>query len=181
MYSNNWKNTLKVGFLSLGLGLMMLACNSKSTTENAKNQADDKQNVAQPVTNPNGGVADASVSKEDMPKFKFEQYVYDFGQIAEGQIVKHIFKFKNTGKTPLIIQNASATCGCTVPEWTKEPVAPGDEGELRVEFNSSGKSGPQTKAITIYANTDPANTELTIKGIVLSKTNGPVRNPAPNQ
>lgn len=177
MFNNNWKQALKIGFLSLGLGVMMIACNSKPTSENA--QADEKK-VAQPVNNAesaNNSSNSTPVNKEDMPKFKFEKYVYDFGQIAEGQIVKHVFKFKNVGKTPLIIQNASATCGCTVPEWTKEPIAPGDEGELRVEFNSSGKSGPQSKVVTVYANTDPVTTELTINGTVLAKTNGPVRNP----
>ncbi|MEM9545277.1 MAG: DUF1573 domain-containing protein, partial [Bacteroidota bacterium] len=95
---------------------------------------------------------------------------YDFGEVPEGEKVVHTYKFKNTGKEPLVISNAKGSCGCTVPEWPREPIPVGGSGEIRVQFDSKGKGkvggGSQSKKVTITANTDPANTFLTIKGIV---------------
>ena len=100
----------------------------------------------------------------------FEEDTHDFGEIMEGEKVVHIYKFKNTGKEPLVISNAKGSCGCTVPEWPREPIPVGGSGEIRVQFDSKGKGkiggGPQAKKVTITANTDPANTFLNIKGIV---------------
>jgi hypothetical protein len=84
------------------------------------------------------------------------------------------FKFKNTGDKPLIISNAQGSCGCTVPDYPKEPVAPGASAEIKVKFNSKGKKGQETKFVTLTANTDPAETRLTIKANVIGaevKTN----------
>ena len=100
--------------------------------------------------------------------FKFEKEVYDFGEIKDGEIVSYDFKFKNIGNSPLIISSATATCGCTIPEYPKEPVAPGAEGLIRVVFNSAGKAGMQNKIISITANTVPSLTELNILGNVLA-------------
>jgi len=91
---------------------------------------------------------------------------HDFGEINEGDKVSHTFKFSNTGQEPLIINSAKGSCGCTVPEWPKEPIPPGGEGEIMVEFNSKGKKNKQTKTVTINANTDPNPTRLTIKANV---------------
>ena len=100
----------------------------------------------------------------------FEESSYDFGEVMEGEKVVHIYKFKNTGKEPLVISNAKGSCGCTVPDWPREPIAVGASGEIRVQFDSKGKGkvggGPQAKKVTITANTDPANTFLDIKGVV---------------
>lgn len=100
----------------------------------------------------------------------FDEDSYDFGEVQEGEKVVHIYKFKNTGKEPLVISNAKGSCGCTVPDWPREPIPVGGNGEIRVQFDSKGKGkvggGPQSKKVTITANTDPANTFLTIKGIV---------------
>ncbi len=98
-----------------------------------------------------------------------EESSYDFGKIKEGEIVEKSFAFKNTGEGPLVISNISASCGCTTPEWPKDPIAPGAESTILVRFNSTGKSGPQNKTVTITANTEPAVTELYIKGIVEGK------------
>ena len=84
--------------------------------------------------------------------------------IEQGEKVSHVFTFKNTGNEPLVLSNVKPSCGCTTPSWTKEPVAPGEEGEILVEFDSKGKSGKQTKTVTITANTEPAKTVLTITG-----------------
>lgn len=104
----------------------------------------------------------------NMPKttMEFTDMTHDFGKIKDGDKVTHVFKFKNTGKEPLVIANAKGSCGCTVPEYPKEPVAPGASSEIKVEFNSKGKKGMQTKTVTINANTDPNPTRLTIKAEV---------------
>ncbi len=100
----------------------------------------------------------------------FEEDTYDFGEIMEGEKVVHIYKFKNTGKEPLVISNAKGSCGCTVPEWPREPIPVGGAGEIRVQFDSKGKGkvggATQAKKVTITANTDPANSFLNIKGKV---------------
>ncbi|WP_395625358.1 DUF1573 domain-containing protein [Daejeonella sp.] len=110
-----------------------------------------------------------SVDNSNLPAFKFEKEVFDFGEIKEGEKVSYDFKFKNIGNAPLIISSATATCGCTIPEYPSEPLAPGAEGVIRVVFNSSGKPGMQNKIVSITANTNPTLTELNILGNVLSK------------
>jgi hypothetical protein len=101
---------------------------------------------------------------------EFKEQEHEFGEITEGDKVIHIFTFKNTGKEPLVISNVRGSCGCTVPEWSRESIAPGKEGEIKVAFNSKGKRGKQTKTVTISANTSPENTILRIKADVNEKT-----------
>lgn len=91
---------------------------------------------------------------------------------SEGAHVVHVFKFKNTGTEPLIISNARGSCGCTVPTWPKDPIAPGASGEVKVDFDTAGKPGNQSKRITVIANTNPTETYLTIQGIVRGKEQG---------
>ncbi len=94
---------------------------------------------------------------------------FDFGVADEGEVVKHTFKFTNVGKEPLLINNAKGSCGCTVPTWPKEAIPPGGIGEIRVEFNTKGKPGMQSKRVTVTANTNPTETFLEIKGEVRGK------------
>ncbi len=101
---------------------------------------------------------------------EFEQEVFEFGQIQEGDIVKNVFIFKNIGKEPLIISSAKGSCGCTVPEYSKDPIMPGESGMLLAIFDSKAKSGQMSKRITVVANTDPTHTFLNIKGEVLSES-----------
>lgn len=91
---------------------------------------------------------------------------HDFGTIQEGAIVEHEFKFRNDGEYPLILNNISSSCGCTTPEWPKDPIGPKQVSSIKVRFDSKHKAGPQVKTITVYANTEPANIELRLKGIV---------------
>ncbi len=102
----------------------------------------------------------------EAPILKFENDKFDFGQVNAGEKVSHDYKFTNTGKTPLIITNALASCGCTVPEYPKEPIAPGKDGLIKVVFNSAGKFGQQTKAITITSNAAPPTTTVYLSGEV---------------
>lgn len=113
--------------------------------------------------------AETTVS-DKMPKISFkEQGVYDFGTITEGDTVDHVFKFVNNGEIPLIINNITASCGCTTPEWPREPIAPGTESFIKVRFNSAGKRGEQHKTVSIFANTEPAITDLQFKVMVNAK------------
>ncbi len=102
-------------------------------------------------------------------RIQFKVYQHDFGNMVEGEIVSYIFKFTNTGTAPLMISSASASCGCTVPKYSKKPVQPGDSGELEVVFNSRGKSGAQHKTIAVRANTKPPVTLLIITANVKEK------------
>ena len=98
----------------------------------------------------------------------FAETEFNFGKVKAGEKVQHEYVFKNTGKEPLVISNAKGSCGCTVPEWPKEPIAPGASGKIKVEFDSKGKSGQQTKQVTITANTDPVQSIIYIKGDVIA-------------
>ncbi|MBC7615961.1 MAG: DUF1573 domain-containing protein [Pedobacter sp.] len=123
--------------LILSIALSLSACNNESSKAVVLNSA--------------GKV----VSAVNAPVIKFEKEIYDFGVIKEGESVKYEFKFKNTGKTPLIISNAMATCGCTVPEYPSKPIKPGNSGIIKVVFNSQGKVGVQDKVVSIISNANP--------------------------
>lgn len=100
---------------------------------------------------------------------KFDETSYDWGTIAENEKMIHVFKFKNTGANDMIISDAHGSCGCTVPEWPKEPIKPGKSSQIKVIFDSKGKAGDQSKSVTITANTEPTNMVLMIKGKVTPK------------
>ena len=84
----------------------------------------------------------------------------DFPKITEGETLNVTFHFKNTGTKPLVISQVTAGCGCTIPEQPTKPYAPGETGEIKATFNSSGKVGPNSKPINVFANLDPAMTTL---------------------
>ena len=93
--------------------------------------------------------------------------VYDFGKITDGEKVEFSFRFKNTGKNPLIVTNATASCGCTVPEKPDEPIKPGETSFIKVVFNSQGKSGKVIKGVTITSNAYPSFPVLQLQGEVM--------------
>lgn len=102
---------------------------------------------------------------------QFEESEFDFGKIIQGEKVSHAFYFRNTGKKNLIISTAAGSCGCTVPDYPKEPILPGQSGKVDVVFNSEGKSGLQEKTITIVTNCEPATRILRIKTeIIVAET-----------
>jgi len=113
----------------------------------------------------NSGSA-TSGNAENAPVMKFEKDIRDFGKIKTGDKVSADFKFTNTGKSPLIITDGTASCGCTRPEWPKTPIKPGDKGIIHVTFSSIGKLGLQDKLITITANTIPAQNRVHLIGEV---------------
>ena len=99
----------------------------------------------------------------------FEEEKHDFGDIFQGDKVEHVFEFENTGNEPLIITNVQTTCGCTAPEWPRDPVAPGQSGKIKVVFNSAGKIGRQNKVITVVSNASSPLNRVTIVTNVLPK------------
>ncbi|AUC78122.1 hypothetical protein CW736_01280 [Nonlabens sp. MB-3u-79] len=121
----------------------------------------------------------AAANKEvagNFPEMTFMETEYDFGTVEEGAVVEHEYKFTNTGNAPLIVVNAKGSCGCTVPTWSKEPIAPGAVGSMLVKFNTNGKPNAQTKTVTIKANTESGTESIRIKGFVTPKA----RAAAPN-
>lgn len=110
--------------------------------------------------------ANAPTDTVNVAKITFEETKFDFGDVDEGATVEHVFRFKNTGKVPLLISDARSTCGCTVPVWPKEPIAPGQSGEINVKFDTKGKSKMQKKPVTVIANTYPAATIVQLVGVV---------------
>jgi hypothetical protein len=111
--------------------------------------------------------ASGNVDKSNLPVMTFTQVEHDFGKIIQGEKVSYSFKFKNTGNADLVIAKVSTSCGCTAGDYPKEPVRPGEEGTIEVRFDSAGKQGFQSKDLTIAANTQPSNTVLVIKAIVI--------------
>jgi len=129
-----------------------------------------KDNAANKVKEENVEIAaERDATAGDFPVMAFEEAEHDFGTINEGDVVEHTFKFTNTGKAPLVIVSAKGSCGCTVPTWPKDPIAPGAKGEMLVKFNSTGKPNQQTKQVTITANTEAGTEKLKIKAQVTPK------------
>ncbi len=101
---------------------------------------------------------------------RFTETSYDFGEINEGEIVEHVFTFTNTGDEPLMLSDAKGSCGCTVPKWPREAIAPGETASITVQFNSKNKKGKRNQRVTLTANTNPPQTFIYLMGEVISKT-----------
>lgn len=106
-------------------------------------------------------------------QMKFEKTSHDFGNIKEGTQATVEFKFTNTGKVPLVLNSVRASCGCTTPKWTREPVAPGETGTITAIYNSKGRPGNFTKTITVKHNGEGGTSYLTIRGFVESAPKAP--------
>lgn len=140
-------------FLSLAAGLFIFtACNQQN--DNAQD------NATENVEN------ESASNGEGIGRMEFEDTVFDFGKIKEGEIVNHTFTFTNTGNEPIILARVSASCGCTTPTYTSTPILPGKTGEIAVEFNSTGQLGLQQKIITIASNSESIITTVQLKGEV---------------
>lgn len=171
---------------SLAVAVFATSCDNSNANSNEATANENNAPVAeasQPVIeNPNvaseGGTTTPS---ENAPIMTFDETEYDFGTIKQGEVVEHTFTFTNTGKSPLVIESASATCGCTAPEPPKEPIAPGEKSSIKVKFNSAGKMGQQYPTVTVRANTEPNIVKISMKGTVESSNiptagaEGPVR------
>lgn len=109
-------------------------------------------------------------SSFDYPVIEFNKTNHDFGQINDGEIVETTFQFTNSGKSDLIISNASGSCGCTVPDYPRDvPIKPGESNTIKVKFDSSNKPGMQRKTVTLVTNTSKGKELINIKAFVLPK------------
>lgn len=142
--------------------IVTVSCNSndKATTNSGQDP------VSPDIVN-NPATASGNDVEKRLPVFKFEETTHYFGTIHSGERMSHDFKFKNTGNAALIISQASGSCGCTVPEYSKDPIKPGEEGVIKVKYNSEGHGGMVSKTITVLANTIPNTKVLTISAEVL--------------
>lgn len=117
----------------------------------------------------NPAAATADVPSGPTTTIAFAQESHDFGTIYQDSENRHVFSFTNTGSEPLVIESARGSCGCTVPSYPKEPIAPGATGEIEVIYKPGKQKASQNKTVTIVANTEPKNTVLNIKANVLEK------------
>lgn len=141
----------KLLFAGVALSMLITACNNSSQKTDAST----------------GSVAvESAEEKVGGGKIAFVENKFDFGTIKEGAVVEHTFKFKNEGTEPVILAQVSTSCGCTTPNYTKEPILPGKEGEVSVSFNSAGHPGVQQKFITITSNAENAIETVELKGTV---------------
>ncbi|WP_339708869.1 DUF1573 domain-containing protein [uncultured Kriegella sp.] len=132
-----------------------------------------KDNASSKIKSDNVAVAaERDEAGKQVPVMEFEKVEHDFGTIDQNTPQETIFKFTNTGNAPLIITDAKSSCGCTVPDPPKDPIAPGESGELKVKFNGSGQN-QVTKQITVTANTEKGQELLRIKAFVNPKDAAP--------
>ncbi len=132
------------------LVLSLTACGQK-----AEEQKTGEQKNLLPtelVNNPRSAEGTDSVAFNDMATMDFKDTLHDFGTLVEGEVGTYDFEFTNNGKTPLIINDATGSCGCTVPEYPRDPIPPGKSGIMKVKFNSAEKRGHQEKSVTINTN-----------------------------
>ncbi|MDQ3392677.1 MAG: DUF1573 domain-containing protein [Bacteroidota bacterium] len=104
-------------------------------------------------------------------KIDFQISEHDFGNVTEGTLASHDFTFTNTGTEPLLINNVKASCGCTTPYWTKEPIMPGKQGKITASYDSNNRPGAFNKSITVTSNAQEPSKTLMVKGVVISKSN----------
>ena len=155
------KSKIKMKQLILLLvSLALASCNSSSDEKTITTDL-----VNSPLT------ANSNAEKVLTPNIEMLETSYNFGEIQQGESVTHDFILKNTGDADLIISAAKGSCGCTVPQWPKTPIAKGEEAAIKVTFNSAGRSGKQNKTVTLVTNAIPNTKVLTINGNVIVPQN----------
>jgi hypothetical protein len=138
------------------LSVVLVSCNNSSTDKLPTN-----------VINIPATANEQNATTQGKPAITFEESKHLFGVIKEGDYAVYSFKFKNTGDGDLLIANATASCGCTVPDYPKGIIKPGEEGFVKVKFDSKGKVGVFEKTVTLTCNTELRETVLTISGEVI--------------
>ena len=148
------KNLMQFAMVMVCL-LGLFACAPQSMEVTASENEDGKNDVK---------LIEKQAAKP-LSSINWDAEVHDFGNIPKDEPVRYTFTFTNTGNEPLILENVKSACGCTTPSWTKEPVAPGETGEIVAEFNAKSP-GNFAKTLTVTTNTEPATHRLTLKGMV---------------
>ena len=177
------KDTIKIALLAIIAGTLIIqTIGQRSGSDNTMASNTASAAPAKPGTEasprlnaPPKNTFDPTVppSPENVPQptgpktsVQFPVIAHDFGKVKQNSENKHVFKFTNTGKEPLLISDAKGSCGCTVPEYPKEPIAPGATGEIKVVYKPGSQQGNQAKTVTVTANTDPPQTLLNISADV---------------
>jgi len=142
--------------LILTMPLLLLSCK----------QSSDNQNLlpSDIVKNPNSASGNIDT---DLPIITFENDFYDFGKIIMGEKVSYSFRFTNTGKTDLIISRVTSSCGCTIGDFPKQPIKPGESNKIEVKFDSENRRGFQNKTVNVLSNAQPSSNTLRIKAQVV--------------
>ena len=151
---------MRIVFLLLMIS-MVVSCGSPR-------QEDVPENALSPELIDNPSTASGNDYGKAIPVISYDKTEHDFGSVVDGEKVSFSFHFTNSGKSDLLIRHAQASCGCTVPEWPKDPIPPGKDGYIAVTFDSKGRLGMVHKTVTIIANTIPNTSTLTITGEVKS-------------
>jgi hypothetical protein len=171
----NMKNLIRIiMLLSLSL-VVMVGCRDKDAEKRIAQLESriaelEGKGTAAPAATPAASAVPETKPEGPLAVMEFTTLEHDFGTISEGDVVEYTYKFTNTGEAPLIIQNAQGSCGCTVPDWTKKPIAVGEEGYVTAKFDSKGKPNIQNKTVTVTANTWPKQTVLRFKAMVTPST-----------
>lgn len=152
--------------LFVALVFILASCGQNSTDDELKNKNLLSTDM---VANPRSANGTDTAAMNALPTMDFTDTLYNFGNMHEGETVMHDFEFKNNGGAPLIISNAKGSCGCTVPDYPTEPVAPGKTATINVKFNSEGKQGHQEKTVTLFTNSKRGPQMLYIKADVQPK------------
>lgn len=155
---------MKKFFLAFALSA---ACFSGATYA----QSDTEKQPASFILDESGNLTETTA-----PVIEFETETHDFGTVDEGPKIEYEFHFKNTGKEPLVLSNVKPSCGCTTPEWSKEPIAPGASSVIKAIYNTQGRPGPFNKSITITSNAYTPTKRIFIKGEV-TKADTPATTP----
>ncbi len=178
------KQFLLISFFAfLIIGLVSCSGEASSSIEEAtigdiqtqanKSAANDKAKLTSATTKKGDDIVRSSATPADpidsvnVAKIEWLTDEFDYGTVKAGEIVEHVFKYKNTGNQPLVITNARSTCGCTVPKFDREPLPVGETAEISVRFNTKGKKGKQRKPVIVTANTFPTETRTFIFGEVV--------------
>ena len=166
----------KVSIYLLGLVFVlgMGACTNDTAPKEVAtaSTAAEGTSTAAPVANPNDNKPDYIRRAEELPRtaVEFGAEEFDFGQVKAGEKVYHKFTFTNSGSEDLVITYIRTSCGCTTPEWSEEPVKPGEEGYVDVEFDSTGKKDMQVKNITLFGNFEgQTNRVIKLRGEVVAE------------
>ena len=159
---------MKINLLHILILIALITAGSCKQKEENKNPLI-PDNALNPDLIDNPATAAKNNPSAKLPEFRFKTETHDFGTISEGEKVSYEFEFTNSGSADLLIVGATGSCGCTVPEYSKEPVSPGKTGTIHVTFDSHGKDGHQNKTVTIVANTIPNSKAITITGEVVKK------------
>lgn len=146
-------------YIFLIFTLLFFSCREKKTTKASTDLVNIEATADSNSTHKKNGTA----------KIQFEKMLHDFGYITQGEIVEYEFIFTNTGDADLLIASATASCGCTIPDYPKEPINPGKQGKIKVKFNSDLRLDKFLKEIYVTSNTEPMVTTIQITGVIKAK------------